>query len=93
MYLNPLDDGKKKERVQKSGKELPSKLKVWYKYALNFTKTLYKKTAFISIAYSKKTDLENKEAMFEPFKTLNFDMFYNYEIMDQVILALLGIQR
>ena len=90
LYLNPLDDGKKREY---RNQELPSKLKVWYKYALNFTKTLYKKTAFISIAYSKKTDSENREAMFEPFKTLNFDMFYNYEIMDQVILALLGIQR
>lgn len=47
--------------------KLPSKLKVWHKYALNFIKVLYNKTPFITIKGS------------EVFEEMHFDMFFNYD--------------
>jgi hypothetical protein len=54
--------------------KLPSKLKVWHKYALNFVRVLYNKTAMISLTN------EN-----EIFKEMHFDMFYNYDLMQSII--------
>ena len=50
---------------------LPSKLKVWLKYAANFLRVLHSKTPWHSYNI--------KDAKDEGFSELYFDVFYNYD--------------
>lgn len=59
---------------------LPSKLKSWHAYALNFIKVLYQKTPWLTMSGMPEFK--------ERFSKFHFDMFYNY-ITIQETMALL----
>lgn len=62
--------------------KLPSKLKVWHKYAQNFLKVLYCKTPWHSYTV--------QNAQQQNYNELYFDVFYNYEVICDVVSMING---
>lgn len=52
VYLSEEQPGPDRKVVDYKMDKLPSKLRVWQKYAENFVKVLYQKTPFISLDLS-----------------------------------------
>lgn len=65
--------------------KLPSKLKVWHTYVANVIKVLYQKTPMLTISSPMESPNE--------FVKYQFDMFFNYSCMQELLMNLFDIQR